>query len=203
MKLRPRYLIAIIFVIAILLLAQGGAAWSGPQNDDLQSAQPGGSAGLQEGRGRGGTVKPPPNYVIITAPGTYSLGGCLIRVDFLAPNVTLTVSYLSRFHNERKLDTDHPVFLAGTCLVRYYVDGKQVDQIEDPAQATVFACFAPLRTDGIVHEYSQKTRVWTQQATTLQVYDSSTGTWRLAQPGEPALTCGQANLSGYYLVAGH
>jgi hypothetical protein len=203
MKKQLRWAIAAILLITILLLAQYGGAWAGVQAVGPQSGAAAGSGAPEEGRGRGGTVKPPPHYMVITAAGTYSLGGCIIHVENLAPNVIITVNYISRFHDGHKLDDDDPKFMAGTCLVTYYVDGKKVDQIEDPGQGSVQACFAAPQTTGTVHEYSNQTKLWTHRPTTLQVYDSTTGTWRLAQPGEPALTCGQANLSGYYLVAGH
>jgi len=123
-------------------------------------------------------------------------------VEKLNPGDTISVNYISRFHNDNKLDPNYPHFLAGTCLITHREDGKTVDEAPDPEHVIASVCFAtPQNNRALVHEYSKKTKTWTNRNTTYQVYDPATGTWRLAEEGEPALTCGQANLTGYYLVS--
>ncbi len=202
MKNTVRYAIFAVFIIAVLVLAQNGTAWANSRADAAQSGQSGHFLAPEAGNGKGGTVKPPPNHIYITKPGTYSVGGCLIHVVNLTPGITLSVEYVSRFQNEHKLDSDHPRFRAGTCRITYYKDGKKIDGIQDPEQGTVYACFGATRNpQGIVHEYTQETKTWHHQPTTYDVYNPKTGQWRPAVGDEPALTCGQANLTGYYLVA--
>jgi hypothetical protein len=204
MRTSIRLIVVALFLVTVLALAQNGTAWATFRGEDSSSQQGSLPAAPEAGSGKGGTVKPPPNHITITQAGTYSVGGCLVRVEYLAPGNTITVEYISRFHNERKLDTDHPRFRAGTCRITHYENGKKVDEVKDPENAIVYACFgAPLEPKGLVHEYSNDTKAWTHRNTTYDVYDPATGTWRTAQEGEPALTCGQANLSGYYLVASH
>ena len=204
MKNNIRYAIFGVIIIAVLVLAQNGTAWANSRADTAPVGQALQSSAPEGGEGKGGTVKPPPNHINISQPGTYSVGGCLVHVVNLSPGITMSVEYISRFHNEHKLDSDHPRFRAGTCRITYYKDGKKIDGIQDPEQGTVYACFGATRNPiGIVHQWNQRTKTWSHQNTTYDVYDPQTGTWRPAQGDEPALTCGQANVSGYYLVASH
>lgn len=202
MKNNIRFALLAVFVIAVLVLAQNGSVWANPRADAAPAGQSNGFSAPAADEGKGGTVKPPHNHIYITKPGTYSLGGCLIHVVNLTPGITLSVEYVPRFHNEHKLDNDHPKFRAGTCRITYFKDGKKIDGIQDPEQGTVYACFGATRNPkGIVHVYTKETKTWHNQPTTYDVYNPKTGQWRPAQGNEPALTCGQANLTGYYLVA--
>ncbi len=202
MKTGLRYAVFMLFVVAVLVLAQSGTAWANPRAETAPVGASSGSSAPEAAADGKGTVKPPPGHITITQPGTYSVGGCLVRVESLAPGITLTVQFIPRYQYGRKMDDDHPKFRTGTCRIIYYQNGKQIDGIQDPEQGVVSACFAaPQTPQGIVHEYGLRDHNWHHQRTTYEVYDPATGTWRPANPGEPALTCGQANLSGYYLVA--
>jgi len=204
MKTGVRYTLIVLFVVFVLVLAQNGAAWADPKAPSAAPGESGRSSPVEAAKDKGGTVKPPPNHIIITQPGTYSVGGCLIHVVNLEPGITLRVDFIPGFHHGRRMDNDHPRFRSGTCRVTYYENGKKIDGIQDPEQGTVYACFGATRQPpGTVHEWDPGDKVWNHRPTTYEVYDPVTGEWRLANADEPALTCGQANLSGYYLVSSH
>ncbi len=204
MKTGLRYAVFILFVIGVLVLAQSGTAWAGARAD---SAPLGASSRLSGGdasaQGKG-TVRPPRNEITITKPGTYSVGGCLVHVVKLEPGNAINVEFIPRYHYGRRMDDDHPRFRAGTCRITQFENGKKIDEMKDPERGTAYVCFAaPRKPEGIVHMFDPKTRKWVHRPTTYEVYNPVTHVWRPANPDERALTCGQANLTGYYLVSSH
>lgn len=206
MKNGLRYAVFILFVIAVLVLAQSGTAWAGSRAESSPLGASSRLSGPEDSVEGKGTVRPPRNHITITKPGTYSVGGCLVHVVKLEPGFTITVDFIPRYHYGRKMDDDHPKFRTGTCKVVHYQNGRQIDELKDPEEGQVYACFpAARKPQGIVHEYGLRgaQRKWTHRPTTYEVYNPVTGVWRPADPDEKALTCGQANLSGYYLVAYH
>lgn len=201
MKTGIRYALVIAFVVAVLVLAQAGSAWADPGSEAAPLGQGSHYTASEALQGKGGTVKPPRNHLVITKPGTYSVGGCLIHVTELEPGNAVVVDFIPRFHFGRRMHDSHPRFRSGTCHITHFENGKWVEKL-DPENGSVYACFAaPRNPPGTVHEWDFRHRKWNDQPTTYEVYNPLTGEWRPANADEPALTCGLADLTGYYLVS--
>jgi hypothetical protein len=88
-----------------------------------------------------GTVRPPPRRILITASGTYSIGGfCTYTVEFsdLAPGVSVLVE-LERPLPRPLPDQVHAVRQG--CRVTYYQDGDIIDEFM-PELGSSSICFA-------------------------------------------------------------
>jgi hypothetical protein len=163
-----RIAVAVIFVLGILLLARGQMAWAGglPLLGAGGFAQGPSASGLAAPNPAPGTVRPPPVVAPpIGGPGTYSVGGvCTLKVDFLAPDVSVHAGLLP-FASVGEPPSDVQRYLAGVCQVNYVKAGEGLTDLTG-ADGSVTICFAsvPGTTDKI---YVYADHTWTALDTTV------------------------------------
>jgi len=180
-----RIFMALVFVVGLLLLAQGQMAWAGglPAWDSAAVVRNPRTSSLAVPNPNPGTVKPPPVVVPpISVPGTYSLGGvCTVIVERLDPTVGVHPVLLP-FSSVGPQPEDVARFLAGVCQVNYVKAGAGLADLTS-ADGSVKICFADIPTaTNKIYVYVDKT--WTALDTTV----------------EDGLACASASKSGRYVL---
>jgi hypothetical protein len=144
MKQIIRYVIVVLVLAGILLLARNtiASARFAPEEGAPPAYQDSGQGGNPN---QPGTVRPPPDTIVVTGSGTYSIGGfCNYTVEFTADYSETGISvHISR-------ETPLPVRLPDGvhrvrqgCRVMYYQNGQPLDEFTDP-MGTSKVCFAAI-----------------------------------------------------------
>ena len=192
-----RIVVAFVFLIGLMLLAQSQMAWAGglPASIFSGAAQNPSTSGLAVPPSDPGTVKPPPVVLPpIVAPGTYSVGGvCTFRIiEALHTGYSLSADLLpfaSLGKNPAEILSD----LAGVCRAEYTQTGVGIiDNLGTNGQVEV--CFASVpNTKGVIYVYNP--------------YQTETGPANpetyTALPTKPdcGLLCAPAQQTGKYFLA--
>ena len=162
-----RYIGAAILLLGILFLAgnQIVTASNLPWENSIVVESQNTSAMLASNQHKGTVIAPPIELPLITAPGSYSLGGvCTLLVAQLQPDVTLHAALLP-LNSLAKKPANTTSYLAGDCALKFQLSGNVLHVLTSD-EGSVQICFA--QVPNIIGQiYVLDGRTWAAVTTTL------------------------------------
>jgi hypothetical protein len=189
-----RFIVAAIFLIGALALAQGQIAWAGGSLGQVLNGALGSPAAAPNvAPALPGTVNPPPVVVGIAAPGTFAVGGvCTFHVIRMDPGYSISADLLPFASLGTQPDTIQN-YLAGVCRAIYTEAGKgTIDSLGTHGEVQI--CFASVPdTNGVNYLYNP----WQ----TLTGPASGETYTALTTTADGSLLCAPAQDTGKYFLA--
>lgn len=179
-----RFGILAVLLIAILVLARGRITGPIPNTNNQPTPMSPTQQPISPSEGKPGTIKPPPQSVVITTSGVYSVGGfCTVNIEILSNTLTAQASVIHPL--PRPLPKEVYAVKQGCSLI--YYDNQVPVEVLSEGMAKTTICFAALPNKKmVVYFYNSlaATPVWAMLETTV----------------ENGIACANANSSGIYVA---